>query len=240
MTNRRQRKRECAVQETPLRTCIVTRAKLPPGELLRFVLSPSGEVVPDLAQALPGRGAWLVNARDTVETAVRKGTFNRAWRRKVNVPADLADRIEIQLQRRALDALSLANKAGCVITGYTSVDQRIEDAAGVILVQAADASKDGRQRLARKYQAICGALGAQPLIIDQFSVEQISLAIGRSNVVHAAVDREGVGAGLVRAHLRARDFCTGGSALATGTDRRQDPKSPLEQANAIGHETEQA
>ena len=41
------------------RTCIVTRAKLPPDELLRFVLAPDGQVVPDLKRKLPGRGVWV-------------------------------------------------------------------------------------------------------------------------------------------------------------------------------------
>ncbi len=54
------------------RTCIVTRAKLPPDELLsRFVLAPDGQVVPDLKRKLPGRGVWVQATAKAVAEAVR-------------------------------------------------------------------------------------------------------------------------------------------------------------------------
>ncbi len=36
--------------------CAVTRQVAPTDDLIRFVLSPTGEVVPDLKRKLPGRG----------------------------------------------------------------------------------------------------------------------------------------------------------------------------------------
>jgi predicted RNA-binding protein YlxR (DUF448 family) len=41
------------------RMCALTRAIAPRAELVRFVASPDGEVVPDLKECLPGRGMWL-------------------------------------------------------------------------------------------------------------------------------------------------------------------------------------
>ncbi len=237
MKSARQTGRGRAEGADPLRTCVVTRTRLAPDRLLRFVLSPAGEVVPDLAQTLPGRGAWVCTNREALASAVRKHAFDRAFKRSVTVPSDLVERVEQLLFRRALEALSLANKAGCVVTGYSNVDQRIEDAAGVVLVQAADASEDGRRRLARKYQAICDALGAQPLIIDLFSVEQISLATGRLNVVHAAVDRARVTDGFIRASERLQEFCTEDSTVTPVAG--DGGESPSEQANDVGRETEQ-
>ena len=48
----------CARHE-PERTCIVTRAVKPVAELIRFVLGPDDQVVPDLKHKLPGRGVWV-------------------------------------------------------------------------------------------------------------------------------------------------------------------------------------
>src|SRR5882724_11710040 len=43
----------------PLRTCIVTGEEGTPERMIRFVVGPQGEVVPDLARKLPGRGLWV-------------------------------------------------------------------------------------------------------------------------------------------------------------------------------------
>ena len=42
----------------PLRRCLVTRERLPKEAMIRFVLGPGRELVPDLAGKLPGRGMW--------------------------------------------------------------------------------------------------------------------------------------------------------------------------------------
>src|SRR5437870_12059149 len=42
-----------------LRRCVVTRAVLPKAALVRFVVGPTGEIVPDVAARLPGRGLWV-------------------------------------------------------------------------------------------------------------------------------------------------------------------------------------
>jgi len=237
--NAQRHKKAGAAGACPLRTCIVSRVAQPPDNLIRFALSPDNEVVPDVAHKLPGRGAWLSNSRKVLEVAVSRRAFDRAWRRQVRVADDLIDRVDTLLVRRALDALSLANKSGCVITGFTNVEKRVEAAESMVLVQACDASIDGRERLARKYRAICGANQVEPLIIDLFSVGQISLAIGRPNVVHAAIDREGVACGFIRAAQRVVEFRTAGEPLDSGLIRSDTVESPSEKANDVGRETEQ-
>ncbi|MBX9634346.1 MAG: DUF448 domain-containing protein, partial [Magnetospirillum sp.] len=102
----------------PNRRCIATATVRPKGELLRFVVSPDGEVVPDLERRLPGRGIWLSARRDVVNTAVTKRLFAKAARRAVVVPQDLADRVEALLLRRCLDVLGLARRAGHAVCGF--------------------------------------------------------------------------------------------------------------------------
>ena len=46
-------------KKIPLRSCVVTREKLPKSELLRIVRTPDGKIVADLTGKLNGRGAYI-------------------------------------------------------------------------------------------------------------------------------------------------------------------------------------
>ena len=56
--------------------------KKPVDELVRFVVGPDGEVVPDVKRKLPGRGIWITATRAAVEEAVKSGAFCPRLRRK--------------------------------------------------------------------------------------------------------------------------------------------------------------
>ncbi len=174
--------------DTATRTCVVTRAVLSPDGLVRFVAAPSGEVVPDVARKLPGRGVWVTCNRECVENAVAKKAFPRAFKRRVTVPDDLPDRVDSCLLQRTLQALSLANKAGLVVTGSGKVNCWIEKGANGTLLQAVDASPDGLAKVARKYRAVCRATDRSPVELTFLTIDQLGLAMGRANVVHAALN----------------------------------------------------
>jgi len=174
--------------DTATRSCIVTCAVLPPDDLIRFVASPSDEIVPDVARKLPGRGVWLTCSREAVEKAVKKQAFARAFKRQVNVPTDFADRVEACLLNRVLQALSLANKAGLVVTGSGKVNSWIEKGAAGALLQAVDASPDGLAKVAKKYRAVRLATERSPVELAFLTIDQLGLAMGRANVVHAALN----------------------------------------------------
>src|SRR5206468_2849864 len=82
------------VPSGPLRTCIATGEQGPPERMIRFVVGPADEVVPDLARRLPGRGMWVRAERAAVERAVAKNLFAKAARASVRPPAELAERVE--------------------------------------------------------------------------------------------------------------------------------------------------
>lgn len=175
----------------PVRTCAVTRRELPVVQLLRFALAPGGEIVPDVAGRLPGRGVWVTATWEVVADAVKSKAFQRSLKREVRVPPDLAERTEALLERRALEALSIANKAGLVTTGFEKVDALLASGSVAALLHARDAAEGGRQKLDRKYRAVAEDLGREARIVALFTVEQMSLAIGRANVVHAALKQGG-------------------------------------------------
>ena len=102
----------------PERTCIATRETHPRAALLRFVLSPDGEVVFDLKGNLPGRGTWVKPERAALEEAIRRRAFPRAFRAQARVPDDLPERVAAQLKEAAIATLSLARKAGEAVAGF--------------------------------------------------------------------------------------------------------------------------
>jgi predicted RNA-binding protein YlxR (DUF448 family) len=169
------------------RMCAVTRAELPPGALIRFVRSPTGELVPDLDMRLPGRGVWVTCDRKIVEKAIKTKAFARSLQTDVSLPADLAERLDSMLLRRASDALALANKAGMVVSGFQQVDAALEKGQVAVLLHGADAADDGRRKLDRKFKAIQREREAESPISGILTIAQMSLAIGRPSVVHAAL-----------------------------------------------------
>jgi len=169
------------------RTCIVTRRKGPPDEMIRFVAGPDGAVVPDLKRKLPGRGVWVSAEAARVAEAVKKGLFARALRGKAQAPAELADQVGALLERDALQALSLANKAGVVVTGFAKVEKLIADQEVAGLVHARDAGADGVRKLDQVVHRVFGARAGEVQRSRLFASDQLDLALGRSNVVHAAL-----------------------------------------------------
>lgn len=175
----------------PLRQCAVSRVERPLDELIRFVADPTGEILADGGRRLPGRGVWVTAEKQMVAEAVKSKAFAKSLKRQISVAADLPERVEALLLRRALDALSLANKAGSVTPGFAQVESLIEKGSVVLLLHAADAADGGCDKLDRKFRAIARDRGLSDTISTVFTIEQMSLAMGRSNVVHAALIKGG-------------------------------------------------
>jgi predicted RNA-binding protein YlxR (DUF448 family) len=167
------------------RTCIVSREAGEAEDMIRFVLSPQGKVVPDLRRKLPGRGVWVTARRETVETAVRKRLFSRGFKSEAEAPADLAQDVDRLLEAEALSALGLARKAGLVITGFGKVDAALRQGKVRLLLHAAEAAPDGVRKLSQAIHAL-GEAGAGLPVHSIFTSAQMDLALGGDNVVHAA------------------------------------------------------
>ena len=181
----------------PVRLCALTRTEQKIDDLIRFGAGLDGVVVPDLALRLPGRGVWVSVSRTSVEQAVRRNVFAKSLKRNVTPPADLAERIDALMLKRVLEALSLANKAGLVIPGFAKVDEALETGRVAGLFHGKDGAADGTERLDRKFNAISAANDYVGPIVSELTIDQISLAIGRSNVVHAAIISGGAAARLL-------------------------------------------
>jgi uncharacterized protein len=172
--------------DLPERTCILTRVKRDPAEMLRFALAPDGTVTPDLKGKLPGRGAWVTADRSSIEQAVKKRLFARAFKAETQEASGLADLVDRLLEADALSALALCNKAGAVVTGFFKVETAIAAGKARVFLHATDGAADGLRKLKQVIaRGQGGALETPP--ISLFSTAQMSLCLGRENVIHASL-----------------------------------------------------
>lgn len=174
------------------RLCAVHRVERSKSDLLRFVADPDGCIVADLKNNLPGRGVWISADHASVTQAVQARAFDRSLKQKITASPKLADEVDGLLTKRVMDTLSLANKAGAAITGFTKVELAIQKQALAVLIQASDAAADGRDKLSRKFQAVHYETPSMANIVVLLTTSQLSLAMGRSNVVHAGLTDSGV------------------------------------------------
>jgi predicted RNA-binding protein YlxR (DUF448 family) len=190
----------------PVRLCAVTRVQHPVEELIRFVLGPDGLIVPDLARKLPGRGVWVEGRREILVQAVRRKVFARSLQQQVGVPEGLPDQVERLMERRLAEAVSLANKAGLLVTGYAKVENLIGQGRAALLIHAADGAPDGSAKLSSKFRALLGPERAAEATVTELTGPQLDLAIGRSNVVHAAASGGGAAWRILAEADRLRRF----------------------------------
>jgi predicted RNA-binding protein YlxR (DUF448 family) len=201
---------EDATDDGPLRLCALTRTQKPVDELIRFVLAPDGCVVPDLARRLPGRGVWITATRQDVAAAARQRVFARSLKRPARVPQDLPGQVERLLVARLTQAISIANKAGLVVAGFGKVEEALDKGKAAVLVHAAEAAADGVSKLDRKFRALAPQEAAAPSIVRDLGSAELSLAMGRPNVIHAAASEGGATRKILQEARRLR-FYRGGA-----------------------------
>jgi len=193
-TNARGPRSESARDQERERRCIVTGKNLPDHRLIRFVADPQGKIVPDVAAKLPGRGAWVTASRAAVTQAVQKKLFARALKAPVTAGDDLADRAEKSLTARILGDLGLARRAGNLVLGFDNVLRMLDSARPpALLIEAKDGANDGKRKL---YNA-AHARGLKPVVMESLTSAELGLALGRENVIHAAVHPGGLAERLI-------------------------------------------
>ena len=168
---------------------IVSGEVMPDSRLLRFVADPDGNVVPDAAAKLPGRGLWVASTRAAINTAVEKKLFSRAAKAQVTATADLADRAEKALVARMLGDLGIARRSGQLVLGFDNVLRGLESPKPPkVLIEALDGAADGK----RKLYAAAHRMELNCVVIECLTSAELGLALGRENVIHAAVQPGGL------------------------------------------------
>lgn len=188
------------------RRCIVTGETDSPAGLIRFAIDPDGGVVPDIAERLPGRGIWVGAQRDLLEQAIARGSFARGAKRAVRVPTDLVECTGRALAQYALELLGLLRRTGAVVTGFDQVRDLVNKSGAAVVLTAGDAAAN----------ALAKGTGFARDVphVTWLTVDEMSLALGRGNVVHAGLSPASLTDRFLREALRLRGL-RGASALTT-------------------------
>jgi predicted RNA-binding protein YlxR (DUF448 family) len=167
------------------RLCAATGEVKSVDHMLRFVVGPDQAVIPDLKRRLPGRGIWITATRQALELAVRRKSFARSFKREISTACDLVAMTERLLEQAALDALAMAHKAHKVAIGFGRITTALARDRVVALLNAVEAAPEGVRKLNAARNRREDA--ADVAVIDGLSSAQLDLALGRSNVIHAAL-----------------------------------------------------
>ena len=159
------------------RTCILSGKTLPRERLIRFVAGPDGFAVADLAEKLPGRGAWIEVDADALRRADDKGVLQRRVGAGLRDVEDDIGRISAMMRGRALATAGLARRAGCLVGGAGKLAAATDEFVG--LLAAPDASERELRRLSSR-------LGVE-WTTRLFSAEELGRIFGRDSLAFVGV-----------------------------------------------------
>ena len=196
------------------RKCIATGEVQPKFGLIRFVVGPDQQIVPDILGKLPGRGIWVSAQHETLAKTIAKGLFSRGAKQTVFVPGTLISDIESQLARRVIDLISLARKSGQAVSGYEKVKDWLSKETARVLIQASDGSARGKSKLSTPYGGS---------FIGWLTADELGLAFGRQTAIHGALASGGLTSRIVEEAarlkgLRVIDDSDGGRGHREGKD----------------------
>lgn len=166
------------------RRCIVSGEVLSDDKLIRFVVGPDGAITPDIAAKLPGRGIWVGASAQTLSSAMARSLFAKAAKTNVKVADDLVTRVEDLLVQRMQSDLGIARRSGQILLGFDAVLAALKsDTPPEVLIEARDGAMDGK----RKLFGAAHARGLKIETIECLTSAELSVAVGRENVIHAAL-----------------------------------------------------
>lgn len=194
----------------PERKCIATGEVRPQHGLIRFVIGPDGQIAPDIAEKVPGRGIWVSSDRSALEKAVNKGLFARAARQPVTVPDNLVGFVEDQLAARVVNLISLARKGGGAVSGYEKVKDWLSKEQATVLIQASDGSERGKSKFSTPHHGT---------FIGWLTAGELGRAFGRQTTIHAALGAGGLSQRVVdeAARLKGLRVFNGGPTRRKGS-----------------------
>lgn len=183
----------------------------PKAGLIRFVVGPDDQVVPDVTGKLPGRGIWVEASRASIDKAARKGLFSRSAKRAVKADPALSGQVERLLTERVVGLVSLARKAGEAVAGFEKVKDWLEKDRAAVLIQASDGSERGKSKL--------WPPEGEDTFISCLTAAELGLAFGREHAIHGALAPGGLAVRVIEeaARLAGLRGQVGGSAAGRDT-----------------------
>ena len=164
------------------RTCIITGQTDDSSNLIRFVISPDGSLAPDLAEKLPGRGAYLLPKPEYIRESFKKNKFAKHIEFKKKLSLEEVDAfialVGNLLQRRFVEQISLARRQGSAIAGAGKLKEN-NSLIGLLI------SNDASVREARQLESVTGP----NWIMRDIPAETLGEAFGRNSIAYVGLLR---------------------------------------------------
>ena len=180
------------------RRCISSGETCHKSDMIRFVVDPNKEIVPDISEKLPGRGIWVKTNRIFLEKAISKKLFLKTAKEKVSVRNDLLTLVEALLLKNVIALISLSRKSGIAVSGFEKVKSTLTDGSAKALIQARDGSVGQKSKLRPPV--------GRNSYIDCLSSQELGLAFGRNYVVHASLTSGGLSKRVVHEASRLNEI----------------------------------
>lgn len=160
------------------RKCIATGEIFEKKDLLRFVVLEDNLIVPDFKKKLPGKGIYVKNSKTLLEKAINNNLFGKVLKKSVKTTNELVSQVENLLFKQALNSISLARKAGIMISGMDKVKEAIKKNNIAFLLEAQDAGADGHNKIM--------SLAKNIEVFNLFKIEELDKELAKDNTVHLA------------------------------------------------------
>jgi hypothetical protein len=158
-----------------------------------------------------------------VDEAARRKLFARALKREVTVPDNLGAMVDSLFAQSALGAMGLARKAGQVALGAAKVEAKVRSGEALAVLHAEEAADDGIRKIAQARRATVHLGGPAISAHKLFREAEMGLALGGTNVIHAALLAGEAGkAALKRVVALDRYRGNAPDTIMTAADPRED------------------
>lgn len=197
------------MKHDPQRSCLGCRTARNKQDLIRFVLSPDREIVPDLLNKLPGRGAYTCSTKECLRNAVVKKQFNRAFKGEVAAitPEETIQRVTVLMEERIASYLALANKAGQVISGTDMVIDALRKQQAGCVIFARDVSPD----IGEKIRHAATRAGIEQ--VELLDKDRLGQLLGKALRSAAAIGKGGFAETVIKELKKYRNFFEGGAQV---------------------------
>ena len=161
------------------RRCISTGSLMNTKSMIRFVIGPEGDVVPDVLYKLPGRGLWVGANKNSLEKAIKKNLFSFISRKPVKIDQNLDQNVQRFVLNRLIKLISLARKASQAVAGFEKAKSQLELKKAKLLIQAFDGSTREKSRLRPP--------NGENTLINCLNMQELGLAFSKESVIHATI-----------------------------------------------------
>jgi len=178
--------------------CVVTGDQKPKSKMIRFVVGPAGEIVPDLQERLPGDAVWITSNRKVIDELHSSLAFLNIKGLTLGVPGNFSEHLETLLVRRCLSYLGIARRSGQVLFGMEKVLRFYKEGKEGVLLIAKDASCSGRKKLR--------SISKFSKELSLFNSDELGAALGRESLTYNVIKEGSLARKLIAESIRLEGF----------------------------------